>query len=80
MRLAEGHVMTDTSTVPCKRDDEPPSRPPLVDQDLADQLLGNRPRRDRLAMELDEWCAAAHVDIGMHTGLEISIARPSSEL
>jgi transposase-like protein len=40
MRLAEGHVMTDTSMVPRKREDGPPSRPPLVDQELADQLLG----------------------------------------
>src|SRR6266516_1346327 len=32
--------MTDTSMVPHKRDDGPPSRPPLVDEELADQLLG----------------------------------------
>jgi hypothetical protein len=32
--------MTDTSMVPRKRDDGPLSRPPLVDEELADQLLG----------------------------------------
>jgi putative transposase len=32
--------MTDTSMVARKRDDGPPSRPPLVDEELADQLLG----------------------------------------
>jgi putative transposase len=32
--------MTDTSMVPRKRDGDPPSRPPLVDEELADQLLG----------------------------------------
>jgi len=32
--------MTDTSMVPRKRDGGPPSRPPLVDDELADQLLG----------------------------------------
>src|SRR6266480_4147397 len=32
--------MTDTSMVPHKRGDGPPSRPPLVDEELADQLLG----------------------------------------
>src|SRR5437868_3222133 len=31
--------MTDTSMVPRKRDDGPPPRPPLVDEELADQLL-----------------------------------------
>jgi len=40
MRLAEGHVMTDTSMVPRKRDGDPPPRRPLVDDELADQLLG----------------------------------------
>src|SRR5215467_6547271 len=40
MRLAEGHVMTDTSRVARKRDSAPPPRPPLVDEELADQLLG----------------------------------------
>jgi hypothetical protein len=40
MRLAEGHVMTDTSMVASKRDGDPPPRPPLVDEELADQLLG----------------------------------------
>jgi putative transposase len=40
MRLAEGHVMTDTSMVPRKRDGDPPARRPLVDEELADQLLG----------------------------------------
>jgi hypothetical protein len=46
MRLAEGHMMTDTSMVPRKRDDGPPSRPPLVDEELADQLLGNAQAED----------------------------------
>jgi putative transposase len=32
--------MTDTSMVARKRDDDPPPRPPLVDEQLADQLLG----------------------------------------
>src|SRR6516164_7236140 len=32
--------MTDTSTVPRKPEDRPPGRPPLVDEELADQLLG----------------------------------------
>jgi putative transposase len=32
--------MTDTSMVPRKRDGDPPARPSLVDQELADQLLG----------------------------------------
>jgi putative transposase len=40
MRLAEGHVMTDTSMVPRKRDGDRPASHPLVDEDLADQLLG----------------------------------------
>jgi putative transposase len=40
MRLAEGHVMTGTSMVPRKRDGDPPPRRPLVDDELADQLLG----------------------------------------
>src|SRR5215469_14059272 len=40
MRLAEGHAMTDTSRVPRKRDGGSPSRPSLVDEELADQLLG----------------------------------------
>lgn len=39
-RLAEGHVMTGTSMVPRKRDGGPPSRLPLVDEDLADELPG----------------------------------------
>jgi hypothetical protein len=40
MRLAEGHVMSDTAMVPRKPDDGPPARRPLVDDELADQLLG----------------------------------------
>jgi putative transposase len=40
MRLAEGHVMSGTSMVPRKRDGGLPSRRPLVDEELADQLLG----------------------------------------
>src|SRR5262252_2067630 len=40
MRLAEGHVMQDTAMVPRKSDSHPPGRPPLVDEELADQLLG----------------------------------------
>src|SRR5690348_16223342 len=40
MRLAEGHSMTDTSMVARKRDGDPPRSSPLVDEDLADELLG----------------------------------------
>jgi transposase-like protein len=40
MRLAEGHVMQDTAMVPRKPDEGPPPRRPLVDDELADQLLG----------------------------------------
>jgi hypothetical protein len=40
MRLAEGHVMSDTAMVPRKRDGDPPARRPLTDEELADQLLG----------------------------------------
>jgi putative transposase len=40
MRLAEGHAMTDTSMVACKRDGGPSPGSPLVDEELADQLLG----------------------------------------
>jgi transposase-like protein len=36
MRLAEGHAMTDTAMVPRKND----GPPPLIDQQLADDLLG----------------------------------------
>jgi putative transposase len=40
-RLAEGHVMSDTAMVPRKpADGDRPSRRPLVDEQLADQLLG----------------------------------------
>src|SRR5215470_15699714 len=39
-RLAEGHVMSDTAMVPRKPEDRPPGRRPLVDEQLADQLLG----------------------------------------
>jgi putative transposase len=40
MRLAEGHVMSDTARVPRKPGDGPPARRPLIDEQLADQLLG----------------------------------------
>jgi hypothetical protein len=40
MRLAEGHVMSDTAMVPRKRDGDRPARRPLIDEELADQLLG----------------------------------------
>jgi transposase-like protein len=41
MRLAEGHVMQDTAKVPRKSaDGDPPARRPLVDDELADELLG----------------------------------------
>jgi hypothetical protein len=40
MRLAEGHVMSDTSTVPLKPGGDRPPRRPLVDEQLADELLG----------------------------------------
>src|SRR6478736_3754580 len=40
MRLAEGHVMQDTAKVPRNSEGGPPARRPLVDEQLADQLLG----------------------------------------
>jgi putative transposase len=40
MRLAEGRVMTDTSMVPRKSGDQPDRPAPLIDEQLADQLLG----------------------------------------
>jgi putative transposase len=40
MRLAEGHVMNDTSTVPRKSGGDRPGRKPLIDEQLADELLG----------------------------------------
>src|SRR6516164_8664110 len=41
MRLAEGHVMSDTAMVPRKSaGGDPPARRPLIDEELADQLLG----------------------------------------
>src|SRR5215510_16329824 len=40
MRLAEGHVMSDTAIVPRKPRDRPPGRRPLLDEQVADQLLG----------------------------------------
>jgi putative transposase len=39
-RLAEGHVMTDASMVARNRDADRPASPPLVDEELAGQLLG----------------------------------------
>src|SRR5262247_3844086 len=39
MRLAEGHVMQDTAMVPRNPGDRPPSRRPLIDEELADELL-----------------------------------------
>jgi hypothetical protein len=39
-RLAEGHAMTDTAKVPCNTEGGRPGRRPLVDDELADQLLG----------------------------------------
>src|SRR5215470_1738379 len=40
MRLAEGHVMQDTAKVARKRDGDRPARRPVIDEQLADQLLG----------------------------------------
>jgi hypothetical protein len=40
MRLAEGHAMTDTAMVPGKSEGRRPARPVLIDEQLADQLLG----------------------------------------
>jgi len=40
MRLAEGHVMQDTAKVPRKSDADRSARRPLIDEELADQLLG----------------------------------------
>jgi transposase-like protein len=40
MRLAEGHVMSDTAIVPRKNGDRPAGPAPLIDEQLADQLLG----------------------------------------
>jgi hypothetical protein len=40
MRFAEGHVMQDTAMVPRKPEDRPPGRPPVVDEQLAGELLG----------------------------------------
>jgi putative transposase len=39
MRLAEGLVMSDTAMVPRNPGDRGPASPPVVDQELADQLL-----------------------------------------
>src|SRR5690348_2395721 len=39
-RLAEGHAMSDTAKMGRKQDEGPPGRRPLVDDELADQLLG----------------------------------------
>src|SRR6266536_3561622 len=38
-RLAEGHAMKDTATVPRNPADREPALPPVVDPELADQLL-----------------------------------------
>src|SRR5215469_3727772 len=40
MRLAEGHALTDTAMVPRKNSSPPAGPPPLIDDQLADQLLG----------------------------------------
>jgi hypothetical protein len=40
MRLAEGHAMTDTAIVPAASSGRQHERPPLIDEQLADQLLG----------------------------------------
>jgi hypothetical protein len=39
MLLAEGHAMTDTALVPRRNGDRPDSQPPLIDEQLAGQLL-----------------------------------------
>jgi hypothetical protein len=39
-RLAEGHAMSDTAKMGRKHDEGPPGRRPLIDEELADQLLG----------------------------------------
>jgi hypothetical protein len=39
-RLAEGHAMNDTAGVPRNPADRAPARPQLIDEELADQLLG----------------------------------------
>jgi hypothetical protein len=40
MRLAEGRVMQDTAMVPRNSGEQRPASPPVVDPELADQLLG----------------------------------------
>jgi putative transposase len=40
MRLAEGHVMQDTAKMPAQSSGDRPLRRPLVDDELADELLG----------------------------------------
>jgi putative transposase len=45
MWFAEGHVMSDTSMVPRKRDGDRPARRPLIDEELAGQLLGKAQER-----------------------------------
>jgi putative transposase len=40
MRLAEGRAMTDTAMVPGRNGDRPAGPAPLIDEQLADQLLG----------------------------------------
>src|ERR1700727_815392 len=40
MRLAEGHAMTDTAMVPRRPEGRDPARPALIDEQLADELLG----------------------------------------
>jgi putative transposase len=40
MRLAEGHVMSDTAMVPRNTGDRPAGLAPLIDEQLTDQLLG----------------------------------------
>jgi len=40
MRFAEGHAMTDTAIVPRRTGDRRAGPPPLINEELADQLLG----------------------------------------
>src|SRR5262245_58818822 len=40
MRLAEGHVMQETAKMPARSSGDRPPRRPLIDEELADELLG----------------------------------------